>query len=400
MFNIGYKISDSENDLGSLNVQYSIDEGRTWSQSTISGNLSNMSPENYEGIIRWFSEFDITGFRDVPIRLRLRSSDRDAGLFVDSPDFYLKNSEFTKLTQGIGSGVVELSYSIAQSDTSTLQAQYSLDRGRTWKNATLPDISVQNLADRKNVTVNWNIGSDISSYLQRIEAIGRTIEMTQDPSIVPDLIYRARQKASPYREIRQQAVEAIRILEKKPPWVIKGLSNALVHNDPTIRSETLKLVKTISTPEAVTAIADYEKYWRDFNQKERELVSFENELSEQLYQHNLRKPIPFDIDAVANNMMHWWGLDRSEAEVFLKDLDVLKEQTELNRLFRGGDILPKPNIGTGLNNCCRRQGNADYLNGVNDRRGTISPTNKCKGYIPTENVMRFRFPRTPKELNA
>ena len=242
------------------------------------------------------------------------------------------------MTQGFGSGVVEVAYSIAQNDSSKPIAQYSLDRGRTWRNATLPDVSVNELTDRKNVTINWDVGSDIASYLQRIESIGRTIEMIQDPSVIPDLLLLSRQKSSPYREKRQQAVEAIRILEKKEPWVIEGVLHSMIHPDPAVRSGAVSIIKTVDTPEAATAIVDYEKYWNDFSRRERELVSFENEFEEQLYQDNLRKPIPFDIDEISNNFMRWWGISKTQADALIKDLDVLREQTELSRLFREGFI--------------------------------------------------------------
>ncbi len=83
IFHIGYTISDMEYDPVSLGVQYSIYQGRTWRQSAISNDLSNITSAGYTGTVKWYSEFDITEFTDIPIRLRLRPSDRDPGLFVD-----------------------------------------------------------------------------------------------------------------------------------------------------------------------------------------------------------------------------------------------------------------------------------------------------------------------------
>ncbi len=163
--------------------------------------------------------------------------------------------------------------------------------------------------------------------------------MIQDPSVIPDLLLLSRQKSSPYREKCQQAVEAIRILAKKEPWVIDGVLHSMIHSDPAVRSGAISIIKTVDTPEAATAIADYEKYWNNFSRLERELVSFENEFEEQLYQDNLRKPMLFDSDEISSNFMRWWRISKTKADALIKDLDVLRKRTELSRLFREGFII-------------------------------------------------------------
>lgn len=338
IFYIGYRITDVENDTISLGVQYSEDQGRAWRQATVSGDLSNITPDEYVGEIKWFADFDITDFRNKPIRLRIRPFDRDPGQFADSRDFFLKNAEFTKLTRGLNSGLVELSYTIAPDDTSRLIAQYSFNRGKTWQGASLTDVSEQTLQDKKNVTVNWDVNRDIASFLKQIETIGKSLNKIQDPSIVPDLLHLAREKNSPYRERRQQAVEASRLIEQKSPWVIEGLINTLIYPDIETQAEALAILKTVDIPEVRMAIADYEYYWSQQPRNEREEQALANELVEQQYQENLRKPRITTQDELINSMIRWWGLTPSKAESFIKDLDVLKVQTKLKEEFEAGRI--------------------------------------------------------------
>lgn len=338
MFYIGYQITDIENDIIALVVQYSEDQGRAWRQATVSGDLSNIIPDQYMGEIKWFADFDITDFRNKPVRLRIRPFDRDPGEFIDSRDFFLKNAESTKLTRGLNSGLVELSHTVAKDDTSSLIAQYSFNRGKTWQDASLTDVSEQILPDKKNVTVNWDVNRDISSFLKQIEAIGKSLDKIQDPSIVPDLLHLTREKNSPYRERRQQAVEASRLLNQKPQWVIQGLINTLIHPDRDTQAEALAILKTVDTPEVRTAIADYEYYWSQQPRDELEERALAIELVEQQYQEELRKPRITTQDELINSMIRWWGLTPSKAESFIKDLDVLKVQTKLKEEFEAGRI--------------------------------------------------------------
>ena len=65
-----------------------------------------------------------------------------------------------------------MAYSIAKGDSSKPFAQYSLDRGRTWRNATLPEVSVNDLADRKTLQlVGMSVATlpHICSVLNRLE---------------------------------------------------------------------------------------------------------------------------------------------------------------------------------------------------------------------------------------
>jgi len=341
VFYIGFQISDVENDSVNLEAQYSTDVGRSWRKATVSGNLTNFTPDRYVNEIRWFAEFDISEFRDSPLRLRLLPSDRDPGQFTDSRDFFLKNADYTKLTQGNDKGLLELSYTLAPDDSSSIVAQYSLDQGRTWQNATLRDVLENTETDKKNVSLNWDIGTDIASYLNQIDAIGSALERIQDPSVVPDLLILARQRNSPIREMRHQSVEASRILDRRSPWIVDGLTNSLIFPDRTVQADALAILKTIDTPEVNRAITDYQYYLGDIARTAREDNSMLNEIDEQLYQDNLRQPRTVTQEQSIENMRKWWGFPRERAEGFIQDLDVLRLQTALREDFQAGRISEK-----------------------------------------------------------
>jgi len=234
-----------------------------------------------------------------------------------------------------------LSYSLAPDDSSTIIAQYSLDQGRTWLNATLRDVTKTTETDKKNVSLNWDIGTDIASYLNQIDAIGSALERIQDPSVVPDLLVLARQRNSPIREMRHQSVEALRILDRRSPWIVEGLTKSLIYPDFTVQADALAMLKTIDTPEVNIAIADYQYYLDEIVRTAREDISMLSEIDEQLYQDNLRQPRTVTQEQSIENMRRWWGFPRERAESFIQDLDVLRLQTTLREDFQAGRLSEK-----------------------------------------------------------
>jgi len=338
IFHIGYEINDIEDDTVSLNIQYSIDQGKSWQLATISGDLSHIKPDQYKGEIRWFAGFDVVDFRDKPIRLRMRASDRDPGQFTDSQDFYLKNTNYSKITQGNTSGAFEVSYTTAKEDSIKPILQYSLDREKTWQNASIKSVAVKELENKKQVTVTWDASKDIAGYMKDIEAVGLALNKIQDPSIVPQLIMLTHQKDSPFREQRVQADEASRVLNKKPKWVIDGLVQSLVYPDAVIHKEAYTRLKSIDDPVVKTALADYSYYWNELPRVSREDISRREEIVEQLYQDNLRKPRAVSPQDVMNDMRRWWGFTSAQSDRFYKDFESLRQQQQLLEDYRAKRI--------------------------------------------------------------
>ncbi|MFC1564150.1 HEAT repeat domain-containing protein [candidate division KSB1 bacterium] len=337
LFRVGYQLSDAENDNIALSLYYSFDAGRSWRQATVSGDISNLDPSEYTGEIRWYADFDITDIRTRPLRLRLRPTDNDAGLFTDSEDFYLKDFNYTKLTQGLGSGLVEIQFPVSHSDTTRPVGQYSLDRGRTWRNATLTDVSVERKPDKSNVIVNWDIGTDIATQFKQIEAIGSTLDKIKEPSVIPTLLELIKQKNHPSRIVRKRAIQASRLIEKLAPWVVEGLVMSLVHEDSNIREESLARLRPIDTPEVRQAVADYEQYWASFPRFTVETRAELSEDAEQEYQHSLNSvKMPTQNEMLEFIMRK--GMTRERAEQFIKDLDIVRRQTKLREDYETGRI--------------------------------------------------------------
>jgi len=337
IFNIGYTVHDDEQDTVSLEISYSMDSGRSWRTATLSGDFSNLTPERYSGELRWFADFDITELRNNPLRLRIRPADRDPGQFVDSRDFFLKDADFSKLTRGIASGDVALTYPVAAGDSLPPKGEYSTDGGRTWHVASISDVQKRSFLNRENVTINWNFPHDIATNLQQIEAVGTALDKLEDASVVPALLEISLQKNSPSLLRRQQAVEARRLLEKKPGWIIRGLIASLIYPEPVVRNEALKILQWVDTPEANRAIADYRKFWADLSRDERETGALEKETGQQNYLRSIYSiPVPTEEEVV--NFLLQKGMTRTKSEAFLKDLDVIKKRTALKEEFDAGRI--------------------------------------------------------------
>ncbi|MFC1561998.1 HEAT repeat domain-containing protein [candidate division KSB1 bacterium] len=340
IFDIEYRISDVEGDPVSLTVYYSLDRGQSWKLATLSGSFDNLAPDFYEGVLHWYADFDIISDRQNTVRVRVRPSDRDPGLFTDSRDFYLKDLDFSKLTQGTSGGFIELVYPVVESDTLSPRGEYSTDGGRTWIPASLTEVETRMLQSRMNKRVNWNFPQDISTNLMQIEAIGESLDKIGQSSVVPNLLTIARQVNSTSRVRRQQATEAIRLFEKKPDWIVEGLIMSLIHPDATIRDQALATLRTVDRPEVTMAINDYEKYWSDPSRNDREVRYLELELDQQRYLLSIAE-IPDASEQDIVEFLLTKGLERAKSERFFKDLDVLKRRQEIRDAYNAGTISYK-----------------------------------------------------------
>lgn len=336
-FEIGYTVQDAEQDTVSLSVFYSTDRGRSWQPTTLSGQYANLAPDQYSGTLRWYSSFDVINDRESIVRLRIRPSDNDPGQFTDSPDFYLKDSDYSKLTQGLESGFIELMYPIAEADSVMPVGEFSTDGGRTWRPATLANLEELQIKGKSAVKVNWNFPQDVARNLMQIEAIGRSLEKIRDPQIVPELLYIVRQLSSPSRVRRQQAIEVNRILDNMENWVVEGLVGSLVHQDVSIQQQSYNMLKDVDRPEVAMAITDYQKYWNDLRRSERELNNRELQREQQEYIRSITEVAPPSQEQIVDFLMTK-GMTRTRSERFIKQIDVMKEKQVLKEQYEAGNL--------------------------------------------------------------
>jgi len=133
-------IVDSESDSITVYADYSIDIGATWTEATIIGGTTILTPGAHT--LSWDSNVDLPGKDLEDIQIRMTPADKDTGsagiltgLHVDNnlpPTISLAN------LPGEQKENVSIPYALtdAEGDTLSLIAQYSVD-GTTWENASV-----------------------------------------------------------------------------------------------------------------------------------------------------------------------------------------------------------------------------------------------------------------------
>jgi len=340
-FEISYRIIDPEEDLVTLDIDYSTNEGRSWQRATISGDMSNLSPLKYEGVIEWYSDFDITfRDRDKPVRIRITPSDRDRGAPLISRDLMLNDPYYSKLTKGEDTGDISVRYNFASDDTARPVTQYSLDGGKTWEQASVTGLDIEREANYNKAGINWSMGRDINGYHRRMAAAAHTMDMIGDPDIVPDLLKIVIQRDSPRMSERQRAIEAARLFEKRPQWIIDGLINSLISDDPSVHVTAVQILETVDTPEVNRALQDYYAYWAQENRSEEEEVAMEQEDEyQELVGAAARMKIPTRQQLM--NFLYKQGVTKFEAQSYFRDLDFYMGLAKLKEDLDDGRITQK-----------------------------------------------------------
>ncbi len=320
-FEIYYKISDPEEDLISLQVDYSTNEGRSWQRATISGDLTNLSPVDYEGVIHWYSDFDVTSVeRNKPVKIRIIPKDRDRGIPVISRDLLLNDPFYSKLTKGEETGDISVRYNFALDDTTSPITQYSIDGGKTWENASITDMKIEKAQNFKKAGINWAMGKDINGYHKRMEAVAFSLDYIGDEKIVPQLLKILTKRKSPIMSERQRAIEAARLFEKRPQWIINGLINSLISEDPEVHTTAVQILETIDKPDVKAALKDYYAYWDQIHRDEKEALAMKKENQyQEIIAEAARKRIPSRQELL--DFMNRQGITTQEALGYFRDLD-------------------------------------------------------------------------------
>ncbi|MGQ9706480.1 MAG: FG-GAP-like repeat-containing protein [bacterium] len=164
---IDYTVEDDENDDVSLNVEYS-DDGRTWKNATVSGNLNNITSLMFAGSFTWQSEKDIP-YKDLStVSLRLTPKDKDVGEPYVSSAIHVDNNLPPKVTMTVPggrlSGDVNIPYSISdnEGDTVSLRMEYSRDGGVTYILATIKGQVSGITQARYSGTIVWDSMADLA----------------------------------------------------------------------------------------------------------------------------------------------------------------------------------------------------------------------------------------------
>ncbi|HUU56001.1 MAG TPA: FG-GAP-like repeat-containing protein, partial [bacterium] len=185
---IEYKLSDPQLDTLDIKILYSDDWGHTWHEATASGMTEDLGPHRYQGVIVWDSAADLKG----PLE---KGGERDADVLADEwreyreqkdvkikvipvdPNGFGTAGETTLLhidnnvppsvalkpiTEEVAQDVY-FDYEIAdpEHDLVALKAEYSLDGGASWKEATVDGAVADIRASRYKNSLTWESDKDI-----------------------------------------------------------------------------------------------------------------------------------------------------------------------------------------------------------------------------------------------
>jgi hypothetical protein len=138
-----YDISDTDGDDVDLAVDYSADGGSTWTEATVTGETSVISPQDYRGSFTWSSFADIPGVDSENVVLRVTPHDNDAGEPAVTSVMHIDNNDPPMISVANiyeeQSGEVTIDYNLSdtESDNVDIKVEYSVDGGSTWREPTL-----------------------------------------------------------------------------------------------------------------------------------------------------------------------------------------------------------------------------------------------------------------------
>ncbi|MFC1562964.1 HEAT repeat domain-containing protein, partial [candidate division KSB1 bacterium] len=341
LLEIEYQIYDAEGDTIGLIPEFSRDEGVTWEQATISGDISKLTPTNYHGILKWYSTFDITQLQDKLVRIRLTPYDNDQGTADETKDFFLKPSYYAKPVSGLSKNDISLKYYNTKSDSTVPIVQLSTDGGKRWRNATAKSIPGTHDQDRYLNIINWEADEDVVLSKKRINIFSKVFNQLKDPSIVPELLLISRQKDSPSYLERRNAIQAIEILNQKPNWAIEGALNSLLDESAIVRDLAQNYLRPVDEPRIQDALRSYDNYWNEKYRAEKEESASEKEsiyYAQEIEKLKTYKPTKSEVTDFIKDQFVAQGLRENIAEEFVNQLELFKIEKRLKAQLNNGII--------------------------------------------------------------
>ncbi len=170
---VNYRISDAEGDPVNLYCEYSVDDGLTWDEATVSGSLQGVGRGAYAGSLSWNAREDIGGVDSSKVLFRVTPSDADEGPAVASRPFRVDVNDPPRLEirelAGEQGDEIPIDYELfdEEGDPLAIKCEFSTDNGATWRPATVSgdtsDISSVMYAN----TVVWQARRDLGAVDSR-----------------------------------------------------------------------------------------------------------------------------------------------------------------------------------------------------------------------------------------
>ena len=168
---IGYTLTDIEGDPIDLSPRYSLDGGSTWSVMTTDSDTSGITSDSYTGTILWQSSVDEPGLDNESVKVRVHAIDNaiETGNF-DTITFHVDNNDLPEMiitskaySATDTSWTVQYTLSDTESDTLSIDAEYSLDAGATWVPAAVTGDTSGIAAANYSGSLVWHVGRNVPS---------------------------------------------------------------------------------------------------------------------------------------------------------------------------------------------------------------------------------------------
>ena len=341
LLEVEYQISDAEGDTVGLIPEFSLNGGASWERATVLGNISKLIPSMYRGILKWYAEFDVPQIKESPVIIRLTPYDNDFGLSTETNDFFMKPSYYAKPATGLKKNDVALRYYNTISDSTAPVVQISTDGGKNWRNATAKSVSSIGYQDRYTNVINWEADKDITMSKSRMEVFTNVMNQVGSPSVVPELLLISRQKDSPSYFERRNAVQAIKILDQKPKWVVDGMVNSLMNESSVIRVTAEGYLRNIDEPRVIEAMNAYDNYWGEIYRTQNENIASEKEskyYAQEIEKLKRYRPTQTEITEFLKEQLKAQKIKEERAEEFLTQLQLFKIEKQLKTQLNQGII--------------------------------------------------------------
>ena len=161
---IEYLISDDENDVIDLNVEYSRNGGSTWQTPSITGNLTGITSANYTGSFTWHTATDFTDVDYDNVVLKITPNDGNDGILAEQ-NFHIDNNvkptAVLPAIPGINRGDITIPYTLDDTEGNILGVKLQYYNEGTWKDATIYEAGKEILPAYYSGQLVWNSEYDL-----------------------------------------------------------------------------------------------------------------------------------------------------------------------------------------------------------------------------------------------
>ncbi|UCH79447.1 MAG: VCBS repeat-containing protein, partial [Candidatus Coatesbacteria bacterium] len=210
---IEYNLSDPQLDTLDIKILYSDDWGHTWHEATVAGMTEGLGPHRYQGVIVWDSRADLKG----PLE---KEGERDADVLADEWREYREQKDvkvkiipvdmngfgtagettllhvdnnippavtLKPITEEVAKDVY-FDYEIRdpEHDLVGLKAEYSLDGGATWNEATVDGAVADIRASRYEGSLTWESDKNVEG-LDQDDVMFRLTPNDNDPGEIGEI---------------------------------------------------------------------------------------------------------------------------------------------------------------------------------------------------------------------